>query len=185
MKPTVPVVQKKFANEQEYFLFEEKTDSKHELVNGNLIAMNGVSFEHNEITLTMAVLLKQLLKGAKWKIAIEAVKAKTPEGNFFYPDLMVCHPNPDKFFSAQPVLLIEVLSPSTRKYDMVDKFLQYQKIEALQYVLCIEPEQQAVIFYYRDAEKNWQADTYTKETDVVKLPQLNINFTLKQIYKPD
>ena len=179
------MIKKTFASEQEYFLFEEKSELKHELLNGHLITMTGVSFEHNEITLTIALLLKQLLKGTKWKIAVEAVKTKNAEGNFFYPDLMVCHPNPDKFFSSQPVLLIEVISGTTRKYDLVDKFIQYQKIETLQYYLCVEPEQEVVIFFVKDAEGEWSTETFSKDEDVITLPQLSTTFTLKQIYKPE
>ncbi len=183
MKPEV--IKKKFADDQEYLLFEEKGEQKHELINGNLIAMNGVSFEHNEVALTIALLFRQLLKGGKWKVTIDSVKTKVADGNFLYPDLMVCPPNPDKFFSAQPVLLVEVIAPASRRYDLVDKFTQYQKIESLQYYLCVEPEQQVVIFFSKDAEKQWQAETFTKETDVIKLPALNTQVTLKQIYKPD
>jgi Uma2 family endonuclease len=183
MKPET--IKKTFASEQDYFLFEEKSELKHELLNGHLITMTGVSFEHNEITLTIALLLKQLLKGTKWKIAIDAVKTKNSEGNFFYPDLMVCHPNPDKFFSSQPLLLVEVISGATRRYDLVDKFIQYQKIETLQYYLCVEPEQQVVLFYTKDAEGDWATETFSKDEDIINLPELSIKFTLKQIYKPE
>lgn len=183
MKPNI--IQKTFASEEEYFLFEEKCELRNELVNGNLIAMSGVSFEHNDITLGIYSLLKKLLKGDNYKISVESVKVKNPAGNFFYPDVMVCHPNPEKYFSEHPILLVEVLSESTRKYDLTDKFIQYQKISSLYYYLCVEPEQQVVIFYLKNAEGDWMTETYSKETDVVNLPQLSTSFTLKDIYKPE
>ncbi len=179
------IIQKAFTSEEEYFAFEEKSELKHELYNGNLIKMSGVSIDHNEITLNIAILFRQLLKGTEFKVFIEAVKVKNPLGNFFYPDVMVCHPNPEKYFSTEPILLVEVLSENTRKYDLVDKFIQYQKIETLQYYLCIEPEQQVVILFNKDADGDWVTETFTKDADSINLPQLGTSFTLKQIYNPE
>ncbi len=179
------IIHKTFASEEEYFLFEEKSELKHELINGNLFEMSGVSFEHNEITLAIYSLLKQLLKGSDYRISVEAVKAKNAVGNFFYPDVMVCLPNPEKYYSAEAVLLVEVLSETTRKYDVTDKFIQYQKIETLQYYLCVEPEQQVIIFYFKDADGEWAAETYTKDEDVILLTALQASFSLKDIYKPE
>jgi Uma2 family endonuclease len=179
------VIQKTFASEQEYILFEEKSEQKHELFNGNLITMSGVSTDHNEITLNIAILLRQLLKGTEYKVFIESVKVKTPLGNFFYPDVMVCHPNPDKYFSTEPIVIIEVLSESTRKYEVIDKFIQYQKIESLNYYLCVEPEKQYVLLYIKDTDGEWQLDTLIKDEDVINLSNINISLSLQQIYKPD
>ena len=108
------IIQKTFASEQEYILFEEKSELKHELFNGNLITMSGVSTDHNDITLNIAILLRQLLRGTEYRVFIESVKVRTPLGNFFYPDVMVCHPNPEKYFSTEPIVIVEVLSESTR-----------------------------------------------------------------------
>lgn len=183
MKPNI--IKKTFTSEEDYFLFEEKCELRNELVNGNLLTMSGVPFEHNDITLGIYSLLKRLLKGSDYKISVEAVKVKNPAGNFFYPDVMVCHPNPKKYFSEQPILLVEVLSESTRTYDLTDKFIQYKQIPTLYYYLCVEPEQQVVIFYFKDADGEWLTETYSKDADVVNLPQLNTSFTLSAIYKPE
>ncbi len=180
------IIQKTFANEEEYFEFEERSELKHELYNGNLIKMSGASIGHNEITLNIAILLRHLLKGTNYKVFIEAVKVKTPLGNFFYPDVMVCHPNPKKYYSSEPIVLMEVLSASTRKYDLVDKFIQYQKIATLEYYLCVEQEKQSVFLYAKDNNNEWQEMmALTKDDDIVNLSKLNISFTLKDIYSPE
>lgn len=183
MKPNI--IKKTFASEDDYFLFEEKCELKNEFVNGNLIAMSSVSTEHNDITFNICLLFKMLLKGQGYRVFFEAVKVKNPAGNFFYPDIMVCHPNPNKYYSNQPVFLVEVLSESTRTYDLTDKFIQYKQIPSLHYYLCVEPEQRVVIFYFKATDGEWMTDTYSKETDVVNLPQLNARLTLKDIYKPE
>lgn len=176
-------LEKKMTDE-EYFLFEEKSELKHELINGNLYEISGVSIEHTEMVGNVYLLFRSLLKGRDWKIPFENYKIKTPEGNFFYPDIAVCYPDLQKYFSESPLLIIEVLSDATRKYDLTDKFIQYQKTETFQYYLCIEPEQQVVFFYYKQEDGEWLAETLTKDEQIISLPKLSISFSLKDIYNP-
>lgn len=176
-------LEKKMTDE-EYFLFEEKSELKHELINGILYEMSGISIYHNDIVITLSVLLHTLLKGKNWQLAVESFKIRTPERNYFYPDIAVCYPVTEKCFSEQPVLLAEVLSDTTRKYNLTDKFIQYQKIETLQYYLCIEAEQQVIFFYYKQEDGEWMAETLTKDEHIISLQKLNISFSLKDIYNP-
>ncbi|MEJ7678804.1 MAG: Uma2 family endonuclease [Segetibacter sp.] len=70
-------------SEEEYFLFEEKSELKHELINGNLYEMSGISKYHNRITLNILILFQALLKANIYDIYFEGFKVKTPNGNFF------------------------------------------------------------------------------------------------------
>ena len=175
-------VEAKFKTEEEYFLFEEKSETRHELINGNLYEMSGISIFHNDIVLNLLVLLKRLLPKDRYKLTFESYKYRTPDRNFFYPDVMICEADSARYYAEKPVLIAEVLSPSTRKFNLVDKFIQYQKAETLQYYLCIEPEQQVIIFYFKNEEGEWLTETFTNEKDVINLPYLSINFTVKNIY---
>lgn len=177
-------IDKKFNSQDEYFLFEEKNELKHELINGNLFEISGVSKFHNYITRRLTVLLDMLLKNTNTELFLEGYKVLTPDGNFFYPDVIVSSPNTQKYYTSEPILLIEVLSDSTRTYDLTDKFIQYKKIPSLNYYICIEPEQQVVIFYFKNENSEWLTETYTKDEDAINLPHLNISFTLKDIYHP-
>ena len=176
-------LQKKMT-EEEYFLFEEKSELRHELINGNLYEMSGISIYHNDIVSNLILLFRTLLKGTEWKVVFERFKIKTSDGNFFYPDVAICYPKIEKYFSQLPLLLVEVLPDTTRKYNLTDKFIQYQKLESLHYYLCVEPEQQVVFFYYKQEDGEWMAETLTKDEHLVSLPKLNISFSLKDIYNP-
>ncbi len=177
-------IKSNFTTEEEYFAFEERSETRHELINGNLYEMSGISKYHNGIVLRLIILFTKLFGEEKYMIAFESYKFKTSDKNFFYPDVMICETDSARYYAEKPVLIAEVLSPSTRKYNLVDKFLQYQKAETLQYYLCIEPEQQVVIFYFKNEESEWLTETYTSENDVIALPHLSASFTVKEVYKP-
>ena len=168
--------------DEEYFLFEEGSELRHELINGNLYEMSGVSIFHNDIVANCLVLFHSLLRGAGWRLTVESFKVRNPEGNYFYPDIAICYPEVQRYFSDKPILILEVLSDKTRKYNLTDKFLQYQRIPTIEYYLCVEPEQQVVIFYRKQDDGEWMTETFTKDEQEIVLPKLNITFTVKDIY---
>jgi len=117
------------------------------------------------------LVLTSLIKGKGWKIYIENVKVKIEhEEIYLYPDIVLMNPTEESaekmndYVVHQPILLAEVLSDSTRKYDSTDKFILYQKISALRYYLLVEPEKHVVIFYEKDDAGEWYAKTYTELT---------------------
>ncbi|MEP6466265.1 MAG: Uma2 family endonuclease [Parafilimonas sp.] len=173
---------KKFKNDEEYFLYEEGSELKHELINGNLYEMSGSSKYHNALERYIANFIEKLLSKNEFEVYIEGFKVKTSNNNFFYPDVIVCANNAEKYFTTEPILLVEVLSEATRKYDLTDKFIQYQKIASLKYYLCVEPEQQVVFFYFKNDNGEWLAETFTKDESIIDLPALNISFSVKDIY---
>jgi Uma2 family endonuclease len=175
---------RKFSSIEEYFAFEEQSEVRHEYYYENLIEMSGTTKQHNHLTFNLAFLLKQLLKPTNFDIFIENIKAYIQTENiFFYPDVMVCHPEDHQFYSTKPVLIAEVLSEGTRKFDMIDKFIQYQKMETLQYYFLVEPEKKLVIVYSKTEDNDWQSDTYTSINDIINLPKLEISIALKDIYQ--
>jgi Uma2 family endonuclease len=82
----------------------------------------------------------------------------------------------------EPSLLIEVTSDSTRKADMVDKLIQYQKFPSLKYYLIVEQDKQEIIVISRNSEGNWQSETYNQPETIINLPALEIQINLKDIY---
>jgi Uma2 family endonuclease len=174
----------------EYIRIDETGTERHEYYYGNLIAMPGETLLHNEICIQLLTLLKSLLRKSGYKIYIENVKVNIEgEDVYVYPDIVVIKEQPKAnlphkdYILYSPLLIIEVLSDSTRKYDLTDKFIQYQKISSLQYYLAVEPQKQLVIFYEKDEVNNWLAKTYTALDETVRLPKLDASFALSDIYE--
>jgi len=177
------VLSKPFSSEEEYFAFEEKSELKHEYINSTLFEMSDASKYHNKTKRKIANLLEGSLAPNAFEVFDEGFKVRTPLGNFYYPDVIACEPVPEKYYSSKPVLLVEILSDSTRTFDLIDKFIAYRKFASLEYYLCIEPEQKRVHFYYKKEENEWQVDLFLASDDVINLPKLGISLQLKDIYQ--
>jgi Uma2 family endonuclease len=182
MKPLTE--HRKFETIEEYLAFEEKSEVRHEYYLENLIEMSGTSYNHNNLVFYLSAFFRYNLQRLEYKISSEQVKLFIGSENiFFYPDVMVALPEEHQYYSTQPVLIAEVLSESTRKFDMIDKFIQYQKLDTLQYYLLVEPDKYLVILYKKAAEGDWQSNTFTAITDIIDLPKFNISIALKDIYE--
>ena len=110
------------------------------------------------------------------------------EDQFYYPDIFITRePETDnnRYVQFAPELIIEVLSETTRTKDMVDKFIQYRKINSLSYYLLVEPQKCLVLCNIKDEKGDWDMVSYTKPGEIIQLPALNIFLPLNDIYSPD
>lgn len=116
--------------------FEDGADYRHEYIGGVAYAMTGGSIVHNRIALTLASRLLQATTDSGCRVLINDVLLKA-QTDAFYPDVMVvCAPQTDHPFETSPCLVIEVVSPSTEKYDRTSKHAAYTNIASVDaYVL--------------------------------------------------
>ena len=171
---------------EDYFKSEELSGVKHEFYNGRLLAMPDSTILHNDLCLKLFMIFTPHLKQKNYRVNIVSVKVKIDnEEIYLYPDVIVTKEvttTLKSYVAPQPVLLAEVLSDSTRKYDSTDKFSQYQKIASLRYYLLVEPEKQVVIFYEKDDKGEWSAKTFTELSEVLSFPVLETEISLGDIY---
>jgi Uma2 family endonuclease len=169
-------------------LLDEASDIRHEFINGQLYEVSIASDLHNEIIGNLYFYLKSFFINSAGKIYFENVKCKIQGEEYYtYPDVFITTQKVDlenKYVKQHPLLIVEVLSDSTRMYDRVDKFIQYQKINALKYYITIEPEVFVVLCFTKDEQGEWQAAIYTKLEEVIDLKLLSIELPLQSIYKP-
>jgi Uma2 family endonuclease len=148
--------------------------------------MPGNTILHERLIKILFKILEEIISGFDFEIYSKDIKVSTPDGNaIFYPDIVLVplrEQDAYSYVAINPILIIEVLSDSTRRYDSTDKFIQYRKIDSLQYYLLVEPEKKVVIFYEKAKDGNWVGKTFTEDAEEVKLPLLNASLKLGDIY---
>lgn len=166
---------------EDYLQGEIISDTKHEYIQGNVYAMTGASLQHNRISINMVNKLLNHLDGKPCEPFMADVKVEANE-NFYYPDVIVdCQPD-DKnpYVAGQPTLIIEVLSPSTRKADLSQKFNDYQQIASLEEYVAIEQEVMRVDIFRRCDD--WAGTRYEKG-DEVEFISIGLTLPIADVYK--
>lgn len=184
---TMPIIAEQAFTEEAYIQYELQSDTRHEYINGKLKAMAGESDLNNEIAMNIALLLRQFLKEQGYSVYMEGVKLKIPEElKYYYPDVFATKETTGstrQYIKYQPEIIVEVLSETTRKYDMVDKFINYQKIPSLLYYMLVEPEKTLVQLFYK-VNDDWEVISFTNLNDVIDFPMFKIRLSLTAIYQP-
>ena len=144
---------------EEYLGWEAEQEGKHEYLAGNIFSMPGASDRHVTIVGNLFTVIRDHLRGtsrrvyaSQMKLRVEAVDA------WFYPDVMVtCDPADHQrdMDKTAPVLIIEVLSPSTEAFDRGKKFAAYRTIPSLSEYVLIDPDSGRLELYRRNTENQW------------------------------
>lgn len=170
----------------DFLIFEQKGEIKHEYVNGYIYAMVGASRKHNLIATTLLSAFRQHLRGNGCSVYMSDMKVqiKTMESlRFYYPDVMVsCDPNPEsEYYENNPVLIVEVLSDGTEAKDRLEKLTAYLELASLQIYLLINQHKVAVDLYLRN-NKHWTL-THYEVGETIKLDAINFSLPVRDIYE--
>lgn len=170
----------------EYLVWEEMQEEKHEYVNGTIYAMAGASENHVSITANFTAIILSHLKGTQCKVFPSDMKIDISARNiYYYPDLLVTCDERDRLnknHKAYPCLIIEVLSNSTEAKDRGIKFANYQTLDTLQeYVLVNQLESRIEVFRRTD-RKFWLLQTYTAG-ESIELQSINLTISMDAIYE--
>jgi Uma2 family endonuclease len=166
--------------EAEYLQGELVAEFKHEFIDGEAYAMAGASEYHNLLAGNIFSELKNQLKGTPCRTFIADMKVKAAN-DFFYPDVMVVcqQDNEFEYYQQSPVIIVEVLSKSTRRFDKTAKRLKYQNIPTLEeYVLIEQTIGEIEVFRKKD---HWQSSYYYLG-DAITFESLGVTVLVEDIY---
>jgi len=173
---------------EEYLAFERASDTKHEYYHGDLFAMAGASYAHGLIIGRLTRELGNLLRARDCAVVPNDLRVRvSPPGLYAYPDIVVVCGQPQfaddqKDTLLNPVVLIEVLSPSTEAHDRGYKFAEYRKLESLQeYVLVSQQEARVEVFSRRLAGQ-WLMTEFLGPGSECHLDRLDCKVALAEIY---
>ncbi len=169
----------------EYIEGEELSEIRYEYIYGEVYAMAGASTKHNRIVTNIGYQIDNRLANSRCETYIENVKLKADQATFYYPDVMVaCDEKPKStFYREEPILLVEVLSPSTERTDRHEKLTVYKNIPSLQEYLVVWQDKIYVEIHRRQADNSWQTESYDEIDDSVKLNSIDFTLTLGEIYR--
>jgi Uma2 family endonuclease len=172
----------------DYLAGEEFSDIKHEYLGGTVHAMAGATIRHNKIALNSLATLHGILRGKPCQPfnSDTKVRIEFPDHTrFYYPDAMVvCQSNPDsQHYQTQPVVVIEVLSDSTRRADLSEKRDAYLTIPSLKVLLFVEPETPAVTLHRRLPEGGFTMEHHDGLDAIIPLPEIEASLTLADLYE--
>ena len=145
-------------DEADYLNREEAATGKHELVDGEIFAMAGVSERHNRIAGNIFFHLRSATRGKTCRALMADMKLRLASGStYYYPDAMlVCDPTDDHpIYKQSPCLIAEVLSPATASIDVREKLAAYRSLASLRYYLLVDSERLWAKVYFRDEHGAW------------------------------
>ena len=172
---------------EEYIALERKAHFKSEYFNGHIIAMSGASFTHSLIVSNISGELHVQFKGRGCSVHTNdmRVRPSLPE-SYFYPDVVVVCGEPefeDDVFDTllNPILIVEVLSPSTERRDRGEKFTRYKHIASLQEYVLVSQDKVSVEHHRRHGTR-WVLSHYRALEDLLPLPSIGCELPLRDIY---
>jgi Uma2 family endonuclease len=128
-------------SEEEYLKGELLSEFKHEYIDGYVVAMAGASKNHERISGNIFIALGNHLKNSPCEPFASDIKIKAGT-KYFYPDVMVvCEDKTqNEYFTEYPVIIVEVVSKSTRRMDETVKRMAYSSIPSLKEYVLIEQD---------------------------------------------
>lgn len=175
-----------FFSVDEYLTMEEEALTKSEYVDGWIRAMYGAALRHNMVTGNFFVALSVLLKGKQCRPFNSDTKVRIDRADmkrFYYPDVqVVCQSNDQlSVFQDQPVLIVEVLSTSTRRFDLDEKMSAYLTIPSLECYIALE-QHLPIAVVMRRTQDGFLRETVEGIDAVIDLPFLGCSLSMREIY---
>lgn len=175
---------------EEYLEMERASDVKHEYYQGEIFAMSGASDNHNEIFTNVFGDLCLQLKGKPCRPYGSDMRMHIPENTLYtYPDISIYCVGQNTTDNdgyndnkSNPTIIIELLSPSTRSYDLGKKFELYKAIPTLKEYILIDSERIGVKSWRINAHNYWEPEEYKTLQQTILIPTVSVSLSMKDIY---
>ncbi len=176
---------------EKYLDSESRSAVKHEFYNGKVRKMPGSSYNHNIIAtqLTSALIVEVEKLNLNYTILNSDQKIYIPSLNqILYPDALVVFEKPEFFKNRNdvllnPILIVEVLSPSTKAYHRSDKFLSYKNIPSFKEYVIVDQDKIEIETWHNEAPHLWRETKFNKENKTLSLKSMGVDIDIDKIYR--
>jgi len=145
----------------EYLAADRDSDLKHEYLNGYYYAMAGAKRSHNLVSMSTGHALYPHVRRHGCEIYPSDMRVKTPSGMYAYPDIVLVCGKPQIVVEKgndtllNPTIIVEVMSPTTERFDRTTKFREYRSLPSLQEYILIAQDKPLVERFVRQPDGNW------------------------------
>jgi Uma2 family endonuclease len=174
----------------EYLELERGSEVKYEYWDGEIFSMSGGTLAHDQITGNMFDLLKDQLRTRDRKVFTNNMQIKVPAAPpYRYADgSVVCGPVEVERFNGSdllvnPILLYEVLSPTTEEFDRGDKFTYYKSIPSFREYLLVAQHRPHITHYIKTATGKWEYEEANDVTSEIYLEAIECSLALNRVYE--
>lgn len=170
---------------ENYLEGERVSPVKHEYVYGEVYAMAGTSDNHNRIAGSIYAALLNGLRSSRCEPFVGDIKVRVTPNVYYYPDVLVsCEETPeDSHFRNEPILIVEVVSPSTEHIDRREKLLFYQQMPSLQEYVVVEQKKISVEIHRRQPNGSWITYFFNHNDEEVEFQSVEMTMKLEEIYR--
>lgn len=172
----------------DYLAGEQQSPVRHEFVAGRVYAMAGGTVNHETVAGNFRAEAGYGLKGKRCRPMGSDLLLKVPFGDFgeafYYPDgMIVCEPMGGRdHFAESPVVILEVLSESTRRIDELRKLRDYFTLPSLEVYLLAEADEPLVRAYRRAADR-FELSLLKGIGEILQLPEVALEIPLAELYR--
>ncbi len=158
---------------------------KYEFVYGEVYAMAGTSDNHNRIVNEIVARLVFHLRDSHCEPFSGEIKVRVSPNVFYYPDVLVsCEESPENsYFRNEPILIVEVISPSTEHIDRREKLLFYQQMPSLQEYVVVEQKKISIEIHRRQSDGTWITYFFNDNADEVEFQSVDLTMKIEEIYR--
>lgn len=174
---------------EEYLVREAAAEYKSEYYQGEIRAMAGGSADHSLISVNVTAELRTQLENTPCRVFNSDMRLLVEKrGDYTYPDAMVIcgkieFPPGRADVVTNPIVIVEVLSPATRQYDLIDKFALYKQMDSLQEYVLVDSERVHVTLLRRESATNkWTIEMLDGLGHVLVLDSLGLRIPLARLY---
>ncbi|QLE57124.1 Uma2 family endonuclease [Nostoc sp. TCL26-01] len=172
----------------EYRAIEEKAEGRSEYQDGEIVPILGETLKHSRIGGNILTNLTSVLRDTQFEPINSDLRLWIPEyRRGVYPDVMVFAGEPqlneerlDEVLN--PILIVEVLSPSTADYDRQHKFRMYRSIPSFTEYLLVEQDEPFVERYSKQTQ-GWLLSDFNGLDHSIFLESVGVDLPMAEIYR--
>lgn len=170
----------------EFRHWDDGTDTRYELIDGVPVAMAPPAEAHRILAVRLVSRIDAALQTRRpCNAQIEPVVVRPDRADTYYvPDIAVtCEPNElGRQAMVAPILVVEILSPSTERSDRRLKLPAYQRIESVREILLIDADSHHAELYRREND-HWGIELVRGASARLSLASVELGVQMSELYE--